>query len=52
MYKNFSIAAVVPAHNEETQIGMVIETMPEYIDHIVVVDDESPDRTSEVVKEY
>ena len=52
MYKDHSVAVVVPAHNEETQIGKVIETMPEYIDHIVIVDDESPDRTSEVVKEY
>jgi glycosyltransferase involved in cell wall biosynthesis len=52
MYKDHSVAVVVPAHNEETQIGKVIETMPEFIDHIVIVDDESPDRTSEVVKEY
>jgi glycosyltransferase involved in cell wall biosynthesis len=52
MYKDHSIAVVVPAHNEETQIGKVIETMPDFIDHIVIVDDESPDRTYEVVKEY
>lgn len=52
MYKDHSVAVVVPAHNEETQIGKVIETMPEYVDHIVIVDDQSPDRTSEVVKEY
>nr|WP_320191917.1 glycosyltransferase family 2 protein [uncultured Desulfobacter sp.] len=52
MYKKKSIAVVVPAHNEEKQIGMVIETMPEFVDHIVIIDDESPDRTSEVTKEY
>lgn len=52
MYKNKSIAVVVPAYKEETQIGKVIETMPEYVDYIVIVDDLSPDRTSEVVKEY
>lgn len=52
MYKNKSIVAVIPAHNEETQIGRVITTMPGYVDHIVIVDDCSPDRTSEVVQQY
>ena len=45
-----SVAVVVPAYKEETQIARVIETMPDYVDHIVIVDDASPDRTSEVVK--
>ncbi len=44
------IAVVVPAHNEETQIAKVIETMPDWVDHIVVVDDVSTDKTCEVVE--
>jgi glycosyltransferase involved in cell wall biosynthesis len=52
MYENFTLCAVVPAHDEETQIGRVIEAMPDYVDRIVVVDDRSADRTAEVVKEY
>jgi glycosyltransferase involved in cell wall biosynthesis len=51
MYKGARIAAVVPAYREEAMIATVITTMPEFVDHIVVVDDCSPDRTSEVVKE-
>jgi glycosyltransferase involved in cell wall biosynthesis len=51
MYKSKSIAVVVPCFNEETQIAKVINTMPAFIDHIVVVDDRSRDRTIEVVKE-
>jgi glycosyltransferase involved in cell wall biosynthesis len=47
MYKGAVIAAVVPAYREERMIGRVIETMPEFVDHIVVVDDCSPDGTSE-----
>jgi glycosyltransferase involved in cell wall biosynthesis len=31
-------------------IGRVIETMPRFVDHIVIVDDHSPDATSEVVR--
>jgi len=49
MYKNAVIAAVVPAYKEEKMISKVIETMPDYVDHIVIVDDCSPDATSEVV---
>lgn len=52
MYESFSLCAVVPAHNEETQIGQVIQTMPDYVDRIVVVDDQSKDRTAEVVGQY
>jgi glycosyltransferase involved in cell wall biosynthesis len=52
MYQNTSIAVVVPAHNEETQIGKVIETMPDYVDQIIVVDDQSSDDTVKAVKRY
>ena len=52
MYNNKSICVVVPAYKEETQIGRVIETMPDYVDNIVVVDDASPDQTKDTVKAY
>lgn len=50
MYKGATIAAVVPAYREEKMISTVIETMPDYVDHIVIIDDCSPDATSEVVQ--
>ena len=50
MYEGKSISVVVPCYNEETQIGKVISTMPDIVDHIVIVNDKSPDRTSEVVR--
>lgn len=50
MYKNFKIAALVPAYNEEKLIGKTIEGMPDFVDHIIVVDDCSKDKTSEVVE--
>jgi glycosyltransferase involved in cell wall biosynthesis len=52
MFKNKSICVVVPAYKEETQIGGVIETMPDYVDKIVIVDDASPDKTVDAVKQY
>ncbi len=51
MYKDKSICAVVPAYNEETQIGMVIDTMPDYVDKIVIIDDCSKDNTVKVVQD-
>ena len=52
MYRDKSIAVVVPAYNEETLIGRVIETMPDIVDWIIVVDDDSTDQTSAQVEHY
>jgi len=52
MYKEKTISVVVPCHNEETQIGKVIETMPDIVDKIVIIDDVSKDKTLEVIKSY
>lgn len=50
MLNNKTIAVVVPAYNEEIQIKKVINTMPCFVDRIVVVDDCSSDHTVDVVK--
>ena len=50
MYRDLRVAVVVPAHNEERLIGSVITTAPEFVDHIIVVDDASSDSTSEAAR--
>tara|TARA_B110000483_G_scaffold107624_1_gene131300 strand:- start:982 stop:2082 length:1101 start_codon:yes stop_codon:yes gene_type:complete len=52
MLNNKTIAVVVPAYNESSQISMVLDSMPDFVDRIVVVDDKSKDNTVEVVKTY
>jgi len=52
MINNKTIAVVVSAYNEETQIGMVLESMPEFVDRIIVVNDHSNDLTQEIVRNY
>ena len=52
MYRGRSIGVVVPAYNEELLIAKVIQTMPDYVDRIYVIDDSSTDRTYEVAAEY
>jgi glycosyltransferase involved in cell wall biosynthesis len=50
MYKGKTIGVVVPAHNEETLIVRVINTMPDFIDRIIVVNDASTDNTLMVLE--
>lgn len=52
MLKDKTVAVVVPAYNEETQIGMVIDSMPDFVDRIVIVNDCSKDKTSDAVRKY
>jgi len=52
MFLNKSIAVIVPAFNEENLIGRTIESMPDFVDCIVVVNDCSKDRTAEIVQSY
>lgn len=52
MLQGKAVAVVVPAYNEEKQISMVIETMPEFVDRIIVVNDNSTDSTEEIVVGY
>jgi glycosyltransferase involved in cell wall biosynthesis len=51
MFNQNTIAVVIPAYNEEKLIGKVIATMPDFVDHIIVVDDKSKDYTVQLVKE-
>lgn len=50
MYHEQTVAVVVPAYNEARLIARTIETMPSFVDHIVVVDDASQDETADIVE--
>ncbi len=52
MYAETSLGVVVPAYNEAAFIGEVIETIPDYVDGVYVVDDHSTDSTWEVIQTY
>ena len=42
------VIAVIPAYNEEDTIGSIALTAREYVDYVIIVDDGSTDRTSEI----
>jgi glycosyltransferase involved in cell wall biosynthesis len=45
MHRGQTVGVVVPAYNEEPFVGDVIETIPEFVDRVYVVDDCSTDDT-------
>ena len=50
MYNEARVGVVVPAYNEEKLIGRVLQSMPAFVDRIVVVDDCSQDGTCQEVE--
>jgi glycosyltransferase involved in cell wall biosynthesis len=50
MYKNQSVTVIIPCLNEEQGIEKVLRAMPEFVDEVVVVDNNSTDRTSDVAR--
>jgi dolichol-phosphate hexosyltransferase len=48
MYKGQRITVIIPCLNEEQGIELVLKRMPDFVDEIVVVDNGSTDRTSDV----
>ena len=51
MYRNHTVAVVIPAFNEESHISQTVASVPEYADRILVVDDGSTDATFQRLNE-
>jgi glycosyltransferase involved in cell wall biosynthesis len=52
MYKAQRITVIIPCLNEEQGIESVLRRMPGFVDEVIVVDNGSTDRTSEVAKGF
>lgn len=50
MYKGLSVSVVIPCFNEEHGIASVLHSMPDYVDQVVVVDNNSTDETGRIAK--
>jgi len=52
MYKSQKITVIIPCLNEEQGIERVLSRMPDFVDEVIVVDNGSTDRTSDVAKSF
>ncbi|MDS0258346.1 glycosyltransferase family 2 protein [Haloarcula sp. S1CR25-12] len=52
MYEETSLGVVIPAYNEAGFIGDVIDSVPNYVSAVVVIDDHSTDGTWEEIHEH
>ena len=50
MYKDLRITVIIPCLNEEQGIEKVLRRMPPFVDQVIVVDNGSTDRTSDVAR--
>jgi dolichol-phosphate hexosyltransferase len=48
MYKGQKITVIIPCLNEEQGVEKILQTMPEFVDETIVVDNDSTDRTCAV----
>ena len=52
MYKQSIIGVAIPAYNEEKLIQKTLQTIPDFVDKIYVVDDESKDQTHDIIQKH
>jgi glycosyltransferase involved in cell wall biosynthesis len=50
VYKDHSITVIIPCLNEEEGIGRILRAMPDFVDEVIVVDNNSTDGTFEVAQ--
>jgi glycosyltransferase involved in cell wall biosynthesis len=51
MYKGQRITVIIPCLNEEQGIGKILQAMPDFVDEVIVVDNNSTDRTAQVAQD-
>lgn len=50
MYRGLTVSVVIPCFNEEEGIAHVLRGMPDYVDEVIVVDNNSTDGTADVAR--
>jgi glycosyltransferase involved in cell wall biosynthesis len=52
LFEGATVAVVIPCYNEGHLVARVIETMPDFVDRLYVVDDKSDDDTADVIQGF
>ena len=52
VYNHWNVGVVIPARNEEDFISRVLQTIPPFVDNVIVVNDGSTDSTAEICQQF
>ncbi len=52
MHNNSSVSLIIPAMNESATLTSIIDSVPEYVDEIIVIDGRSKDNTFEIASNH
>lgn len=52
MFQGHKVSVVLPAYNEEEGLPITLRDMPDCVDEVIVVDNNSRDRTAEVARSF
>ena len=52
MHNNYSVSLVIPAMNESATLTSIIDSVPTYVDEIIVIDGRSKDNTFEIASNH
>jgi hypothetical protein len=52
LFKQFRISLIIPCYNEEEGLPFVLEKVPDLVDEIIIVDNNSTDTTAEVAQKH
>jgi dolichol-phosphate hexosyltransferase len=52
MHRSARISVVIPCYNEEAGIGRVLTSIPEFVEEVIVVDNNSTDETARIAREH
>jgi len=52
MHSNKNVSLVIPAHNEEEGLKQLFKTKPQFIDEVIIVDNNSSDNTFSLAKSF
>ena len=52
MHNNYSVSLIIPAMNESATLTSIIDSVPSYVDEIIVIDGRSKDDTFEIASNH
>jgi glycosyltransferase involved in cell wall biosynthesis len=52
VHNNYSVSLIIPAMNESATLTSIIDSVPEYVDEIIIIDGRSKDNTFEIASNH